>query len=113
LTKKILFIKKQFLTQVCAKESLDMALAGVSLGLRVSLLFIEDAVFHLMKSMEPEHDRATAFFKGLPFYGIETIYVTLNSLEARNLTMDDLIDGVVCLQSSDISELLSQHDMSL
>lgn len=89
-----------------------MALAAISLGFSVSLLFREDAIFHLIKSAGHNHS-ATAFFEGLPFYGIDAIYVTLDSLEVRNLTMDDLIVPVVCLRSPEIPGLLSQHYASL
>lgn len=103
---KILFIKKKFLSQELAKESLDMVLAGIDLDLKVSLLLMDDAVLYLSKSRE-------SVFSALGDSDLEKVYVVQESLTARDLTAADLIMPATVVSMAQVAEVVVFHDRVL
>jgi tRNA 2-thiouridine synthesizing protein C len=93
------------------QESLDLALAGASFGQALSLFFIDDGVYQLLKAQAPELIEAKNYsktFAALEFYDIEQIYVCEDSLLTRGIT------GPLCVQVSllkrkELQRLLNQH----
>ena len=95
-------------------ESLDLALAAGNFAQQVSLFFIDDGVFQLLKHQEPERvgfKNYSKTFKALEFYDIEDIFVCDQSLIRRNLEQKDLAVEVQVLQTDELNARLlrSQH----
>lgn len=117
--KTLLMIKRRFSSPELAKESLDMTFAATSLEFHVSLLFLDDAIFYLLKSSAVPADIArwenslTALFAALPFYDIQKIYVSQEAMQQRNLQVEDLLLPVISLPNAEINTLVCQYDRVL
>lgn len=86
-----------------------MALA--SFGQSVSVFFIDDGVFQLVKQQQPTLVEQKHYSKGisaLEFYDVEHLYVCETSLSTRQLTADDLLAGVTIVSATRLNELLQQ-----
>jgi tRNA 2-thiouridine synthesizing protein C len=92
--KKFMYVnRKAPYGTIYAWESLEVVLIGAAFDQDVSLAFIDDGVFQLVK----DQDTAAAGFKNfsptyaaLGDYDITKVYVEKESLEARGLTLEDL-----------------------
>lgn len=113
---------------IYAWESLEVVLIGAAFDQEVSLLFVDDGVYQLIKgsdTSESEMKNFTPTFRTLGDYGVRHMYVDKASLEARGLTADDLIavawedweteeevENIVEVMEADaMSDLLDQHDV--
>ena len=116
--KKILVVSRQapYGTGV-AREALDAALAAAIYEQDLSLLFMDDGVFQLLKGQDSgdiSQKRISANLQALPLYGVEKIFVHSESLEMRKITTDELVlDDLQLLSSSEIGQLMSEHDQIL
>ncbi len=116
--KKLLFISRHapYGTSL-AKEALDAILAASAYDQNLSLLFMDDGVFQLLSAQDPsdlEQKNFAAMLPVLALYEIENIYVHFESLQARQITINELIlDGVQVIDSKTICSLLTQQDQLL
>ena len=79
---------------VYALESLEVALITAAFDQEVSLAFLDDGVYQLLKdqdTVELGRKNFSATYKALGDYEINKLYVEKESLEARGLTIDDLM----------------------
>lgn len=111
MSKKILYIQKNFPGIELAKESLEMALAATSLDLEIHLFFMGDGIFQLLKQQEDNH--LSAMLKALPVYGIDKVYVMKESLEEKKLVPDDLIIPIITVPLRELGELLNEYTIVL
>jgi len=80
---------------IYAWESLEVVLIGAAFDQKVSLAFIDDGVFQLVKGPNTKAIEMKNFsptYRTLGDYGVRHLYVDKASLEARGLTQDDLIE---------------------
>ncbi len=80
---------------IYAQESLDVALMGAAFDQSISLAFIDDGVYQLLRDQAPKsigRKHFAAAFRALDDYGIQHLYVEADSLQKRGLKRDDLID---------------------
>lgn len=103
--------------QANGQESLDLAIAGANFGQAVSLFFIDDGVFQLLRAQAPQQIQSKNYsktFAALTFYDIDDIYVCQQSLTLRNLTPDDLCIPVNALSNEQLQQRLAlfQHLVS-
>ena len=116
-TKKILFINRQApYGSSIAKESLDAVLTASAYGQDISVLFMGDGVFQLLKGQNTEKlacKNLSATLPVLPMYDIEKLYVQASALSARNLSVDDLIMPVEPLNEQQITSLMDQQNKLL
>jgi tRNA 2-thiouridine synthesizing protein C len=80
--------------------------------LDVALIFMEDGVYALVKDQNPEKLDMQSLGEGfpmLPEFGVEKFYVHQPSLEARGLTVDDLVMDVQLVDSLGLAELLAEY----
>ena len=94
------------------QEALDMVLAAGAFGQQVGLFFIDDGVFQLLKSQQPEAIELKNYsktFAALPFYDIEQIFVCANSLQKREIEPPQLCIEVTMLDSKAFSTKLSEY----
>jgi tRNA 2-thiouridine synthesizing protein C len=80
---------------IYAWESLEVVLIGAAFDQEVSLLFVDDGVYQLVKGSNTSESDMKNFmptYRTLGDYGVRHMYVDQASLEARGLTADDLIE---------------------
>jgi len=80
---------------IYAWESLEVVLIGAAFDQEVSLLFVDDGVYQLVKGSNTSESDMKNFmptYRTLGDYGVRHMYVDQASLDARGLTADDLIE---------------------
>ncbi len=94
--KKFLYVnRKAPYGTVYALESLEVVLIGAAFDQDVSLVFMDDGVFQIKKGQSTEASGMKNFsptYNALGDYDVNKIYVEKESLEARGLTIDDLME---------------------
>jgi tRNA 2-thiouridine synthesizing protein C len=130
-TKKFLYVnRKAPYGTIYALESLEVVLIGAAFEQDVALAFIDDGVFQLTKGQDTTGIGVKNFsptYKALGDYDVNKIYVEKESLEARGLTLDDLMplkyededddwaekDSIHLVSSEELSEIMDQSDIVL
>ncbi len=111
--KKFLYVnRKAPYGTVYALESLEVVLIGAAFDQDVSLIFMDDGVFQIKKGQDTEASGMKNFsptYNALGDYDINKIYVEKESLEARGLTIDDLMDLTYEDEDDDWAEKSSIH----
>lgn len=95
-----------------ARETQDAVLATSALTEDLSVFFIGDGVFQLMKNQSPKQIGSRNFaatFKLFDLYDIENIYVCEDSLIARGIDASQLLIEVSCLSHGDMNARIRQH----
>ncbi len=114
--KKFLYVNRRApYGTVYALESLEVVLIGAAFDQDVSLVFMDDGVFQLKKDQNSEASGMKNFsptFNALGDYDVNKIYVEKESLEARGLTMDDLMALTYEDEDDDWAEKSSMHLVS-
>jgi tRNA 2-thiouridine synthesizing protein C len=94
--KKFLYVnRKAPYGTIYALESLEVVLIGAAFDQDVSLAFLDDGVFQLVKSQDTKEIGVKNFsptFRALGDYEVTKLYVEKESLAERGLTADDLQD---------------------
>ncbi|MBF0278728.1 MAG: sulfurtransferase complex subunit TusC [SAR324 cluster bacterium] len=95
-------------------EGLEMVLISAAFDQDISIAFIDDGVYSLLKDQDTEDLQIKGFvktFKALDGYDVEKLYVDRQSLEERGLSEDDLIVDVEVLESAEIGKLMAKQDV--
>lgn len=95
-----------------ARDALDLALTCSVFEQPVSLLFLDDGLFQLVKGQNPAaigQKNLNAMQQSLPLYDIERLYVGARALAERGLAREDLILPVEPINESDLPRLLAEH----
>ena len=116
VTKKFLFInRKAPYGTIYAWESLEVVLIGAAFEQDVSLAFMDDGVYELVKGQDTAGIGMKNFsptYSALGDYEITKIYVEKESLEERGLTLEDLQHLVWEDEDDDWAERDSIHLVS-
>ena len=104
---------------IYALESLEVVLIGAAFDQDVSLAFIDDGVFQLVKDQDTNAIGVKNFspaFKALGDYDVNKLFVEKESLEERGLTPDDLMELTWEDEDDDWEEkpsihLVTRHEM--
>jgi tRNA 2-thiouridine synthesizing protein C len=95
-TKKFLYVnRKAPYGTIYALESLEVVLIGAAFEQDVALAFIDDGVYQIAKGQDTAGVGMKNFsptYSALGDFDVNKIYVEKESLEARGLTLDDLMD---------------------
>jgi tRNA 2-thiouridine synthesizing protein C len=95
VVKKFLYLnRKAPYGTIYAWESLEVVLIGAAFDQEVSLMFLDDGVYQLTKGQNTVGIGMKNFsptYRTLGDYEVKYIYVDRDSLEARGLTKDDLV----------------------
>lgn len=114
--KKFLYVnRKAPYGTVYALESLEVVLIGAAFDQDVALVFMDDGVFQIKKGQNSEASGMKNFsptYNALGDYDVNKIYVEKESLEARGLTQDDLMDLTYEDEDDDWAEKSSIHLVS-
>ena len=80
---------------IYAWESLEVVLIGAAFDQDVSVAFLDDGVYQLLKNQDTSEIETKNFsptYSALGDYDVTKLYVEQESLEERGLTLDDLMD---------------------
>lgn len=101
---------------VYALESLEVVLIAATFDQDVSLAFLDDGVFELVKGQDSKAigvKNHSPTYRALDGYDVEKLYVERESMQARGLTEADLIVPVEVLSSAEMGELMAAQDVVL
>lgn len=101
---------------VYALESLEVVLIGAAFEQDVSVFFLDDGVFQIVKGQKTDGIGMKNFsptYRALEMYDVEQLYVSEEALAARGLTADDLIVEVEVVAESQIGSMLEGQDVVL
>ena len=101
---------------VYALESLEVVLITATLDQDVSLVFLDDGVYELVKGQNTKGIGVKNFspsYRALEGYDVEKLYVERASLEVRGLTESDLLVPVEMLDSAQMAALMAEQDVVL
>lgn len=115
--KKFLYVnRKAPYGTIYALESLEVVLISAAFDQDVSLAFLDDGVYQIMKGQHTKAIDVKNFsptFRALEGYDIEKLYVEKESMEARGLKEEDLIVPVKVLNTSEMADLMQSQDVIL
>jgi tRNA 2-thiouridine synthesizing protein C len=129
--KKFMYInRKAPYGTIYAWESLEVVLIGAAFDQEVSLAFVDDGVYQLMKDQDTTEVGIKNFsptYSALGDYDVNKIYIEKESLEARGLTLDDLQhlvwededddwaekDSIRVVTSAELAEIFDTQDIVL
>jgi len=130
-TKNFMFVnRKAPYGTVYALESLEVVLIGAAFEQNVSLSFIGDGVYQIAKNQKTDGIGMKNFsptFKALGDYEVTKLYVEKESLEARGLTLDDLMDltwededddyaekpSIILVSSAELAAVMDEQEVVL
>jgi tRNA 2-thiouridine synthesizing protein C len=115
--KKFMFVnRKAPYGTIYALESLEVVLISAAFEQDVSLAFMDDGVYQLMKGINTDGIEMKSFsktYRALEGYDIEKLYVERESMELRGLTEDDLVVDVQVVGKSEMGDLMNEQDVVL
>jgi tRNA 2-thiouridine synthesizing protein C len=101
---------------IYAQESLEVVLIGAAFDQDVSMAFIDDGVYQLVKGQDTSKAEMKNFsnaYRVLEDYDVEKLYVEQESLESRGISESDLIVDVQIKSADEIKQLMEEQDVIL
>lgn len=129
IVKKFLYLnRKAPYGTIYAWESLEVVLIGAAFDQEVSLMFMDDGVYQLVKGQDPSGIGMKNFsptYRTLGDYEIRHVYIDGDSLAARGINQDDLLkiawedmetgeeveNIVTVIDPTRVSELMTEADV--
>ena len=115
IVKKFMFVnRKAPYGTIYALEGLEVVLISAAFDQDVSLAFVDDGVYQLVKGQQTKGIESKNFspaYRALEGYDIEKLYVEREALEARGLTEQDLLVEVQVMPSAELAELMAGQDV--
>ncbi len=99
---------------IYALECLEVVLVAAAFDQDVSVVFVDDGVYQLKKNQDTTEIGMKNFsrtYGALDDYDVEKIYVEKESLEARGLTVDDLVIPVEVVAAAQLQVIMAQQDV--
>jgi len=113
--KKFMFVNRRApYGTVYALEALEVALISAAFDQDISMVFLDDGVYELVKGQQTKAIEVKNFspaYRALGGYDIEKLYVDADSLAARGLTADNLLVPVEALNAAQMAELMDEQDV--
>ena len=115
--KKFLYInRKAPYGTIYALESLEVVLIAAAFDQDVSLAFLDDGVYQIVKGQHTKPIDVKNFsptFRALEGYDIEKLYVEKESMDARGLKEEDFIVPVKVISAKEMADLMQSQDVVL
>lgn len=115
--KKFMFVnRKAPYGTIYALESLEVVLIAATFDQDVSLVFLDDGVYEIVKGQNAKASGIKNFspsYRALEGYDVEKLYVERESLELRGLSESDLLVPVEVLDSAQMAALMAEQDVVL
>ncbi|MCZ7563326.1 MAG: sulfurtransferase complex subunit TusC [Burkholderiales bacterium] len=99
---------------IYALEALEVVLISAAFDQDVSLAFLDDGVYQLVKGQHTKAIDVKNFsptYRALEGYDIEKLYVERESLEQRGLTEGDLIVPVAVMSAEELVRRMEAQDV--
>ena len=113
--KKFMFVnRKAPYGTIYALEGLEVVLISAAFDQDVSLAFVDDGVFQLVKGQKTDGVEMKNFsptYRALEGYDIEKLYVERESMEARGLSEDDLLVDVQIMSAAEMGDMMAKQDV--
>lgn len=117
VVKKFLYVnRKAPYGTIYALESLEVVLIAAAFDQDVSLAFLDDGVYQIVKNQNTKNIDVKNFsptYRALEGYDIEKLYVEKESMEARGISAADLIVDVKVLSRAEMADLMTGSDVVL
>lgn len=117
VAKRFLYVnRKAPYGTIYALESLEVVLIGAAFEQDVSLAFVGDGVYQLVKGEDTkalEMKNFSPTFRALEDYDVTKIYVDEDALQARGLSAADLVIAVEVVSAQRIGEIMENQDVIL
>jgi len=115
--KKFLYVnRKAPYGTIYALESLEVVLITAAFDQDVTLAFLDDGVYQLVKGQHTKGIDVKNFsptYRALEGYDIEKLYVERESMETRGLKESDFIVPVKVMSAQEIADLMLTQDVIL
>jgi tRNA 2-thiouridine synthesizing protein C len=115
VVKKFMYVnRKAPYGTIYALEGLEVVLISAAFDQDVSLAFLDDGVYQLVKGQQTKGIDVKNFsptYRALEGYDIEKLYVERESLEARGLTEDQLIVPVEVMNRDELVRRMEEQDV--
>ncbi|MDX1488885.1 MAG: sulfurtransferase complex subunit TusC [Acidiferrobacterales bacterium] len=101
---------------IYAQECLEVVLIGAAFDQDVSMVFLDDGVYQILKNQDTSDIGTKNFsktFRALEMYDVEKLYVEKESMDLRGLNEKDLNVPVEVKTSEEIGRLMEQQDVIL
>lgn len=101
---------------IYAQECLEVVLIGAAFDQDVSIVFMDDGVYQILKGQDTSAIGTKNFsktFRALEMYDVEKLYVEKESMEARGIIAEDLNVPVEVKTSEEIGRLMEQQNVIL
>ncbi len=113
--RKFMFVnRKAPYGSVYALEGLEVVLISAAFDQDVSLAFLDDGVYQLVKGQDTKAIETKNFsptYRALEDYDIDKLYVERESLESRGLTPEDLLVPVKVVPAAELAKLMGEADV--
>ncbi len=113
--RKFMFVnRKAPYGTVYALEGLEVVLISAAFDQDVSLAFLDDGVYQLVKGQDTkaiEEKNFSPTYRALEDYDVEKLYVERESLEARGLAAGDLLVDARVVAASELAALMNDSDV--
>jgi tRNA 2-thiouridine synthesizing protein C len=113
--KKFLYVnRKAPYGTIYALESLEVVLISAAFDQDVSLAFLDDGVYQLVKGQHTKGIDVKNFsptYRALEGYDIEKLFVEKESMEARGLNESDFIVPVKVMSVQELADLMLTQDV--
>ncbi len=117
IAKKFLYVnRKAPYGTIYALESLEVVLIGAAFDQDVSLAFVGDGVYQLIKGQDTKGLEVKNFsptFRALEDYDVTKLYVEREALQARGLRESDLVVPVEVVSAERLGEIMDDQDVIL
>jgi len=115
VVKKFMFVnRKAPYGTIYALEGLEVVLISAAFNQDVSLAFLDDGVYELLKGQQTKALEVKNFsptYRALEGYDIEKLYVERESLAARGIREDQLLVPVQVVDAKEMAALMEQQDV--
>ncbi len=115
VVKKFMFVnRKAPYGTIYALEALEVVLISAAFDQDVSLAFLDDGVYQIVKGQHTKAIDVKNFsptYRALEGYDIEKLYVEKESLDQRGLTAADLLVDVEVMSSAEMSKMMAEQDI--
>ncbi len=113
--RKFMFVnRKAPYGSVYALEGLEVVLISAAFDQDVSLAFLDDGVYQLVRGQDTKGIETKNFsptYRALEDYDIDKLYVERESLESRGLTPEDLLVPVKVVSAAELAKLMDESDV--
>ena len=115
VVKKFMFVnRKAPYGTIYALEGLEVVLISAAFDQDVSLAFLDDGVYQLLKGQQTKGLEVKNFsptYRALEGYDIEKLYVERESLEARGIREEQLLVPVQVVSAQEMAQLMEDQDV--